>query len=340
MTKRSFGKLAQGGEAFAYTISGGELTAVITNYGATLLKLFVPDKNGAIADVVLGFDDVNMYTTSGSFFGATVGRHANRIKGGKFTLDGKNYNLPTNDNGLNNHHSGPNFFKDRLWTVESVEKDRICMSIDSPDGDQGFPGNAHIRVTYMLDKANTLHIIYDATCDKDTVFNMTHHSYLNMAGHEKTDKAMDQLLCMSARTYAVAGADNAPTGEMRSVEGTPMDFRTPKPIGRDIDEAYEALVLQNGYDHSFEVFTDPCAILTDPVSGRSVAITTDCPAVHVYSGNFLDPELGKGGIRYCRRAGVAIETQFYPDALNHPEWAQPITKAGERYHSETKYKFG
>lgn len=337
---RLFGKLAQGGEAYLYTIQSGNLTAQITNYGATLVKLLVPDRNGKIADVVLGFDDPNAYTASGSFFGATVGRHANRIKGGEFTLGGRHYSLPKNDNGLNNHHSGPDFFKDRLWTVEAVEESSICLRLDSPDGDQGFPGNAAIRVTYTLEKGNTLRVTYDALCDKDTVFNMTHHSYFNMAGHEMTDKAMDQVLCMSARTFAAAGADNAPTGEMRSVEGTPMDFRAPKAIGKDIEKDYDALKLQGGYDHSFEVFTDPCAILTDPVSGRSVAISTDCPAVHVYSGNFLEPEPGKDGVRYCRRAGVAIETQYYPDALNHPQWKQPVTKAGERYHSETKFRFG
>ena len=338
--KRSFGKLLGGGEAFLYTITSGQMTAEISDYGATLVRLFVPDKSGEIADVVLGFDDPNAYTTSGSFFGATVGRNANRIKGGVFTLNGKRYEFPKNDNGLNNHHSGPNFFKDRLWTVAYVESDAICLSLNSPDGDQGFPGNATIRVTYTLENGNTLRVTYDAVCDKDTVFNMTHHSYFNLAGHHKPEKAMDQLLSMSARYFTPAGKDNVPTGEMRSVEGTPMDFRKPKAVGKDISQPYEALELQGGYDHNFEVFTNPCAILSDPVSGRTMAISTDCPGIHLYAGNFLDPEMGKDGVRYCRRGGVALETQFYPDALNHPQWDQPITRAGERYHSETKYKFG
>ena len=337
--KKPFGTLPDGSVASLYTISGGGLTAVISDYGATIVKLFVPDKNGICADVVLGFDDPNDYTASGTFFGAVVGRNANRVKNAAFSLSGKTVQMTPNDNIRNNLHSGPDFYKDRLWTVEKATKNSLRLSLFSPHEDQGFPGNAQIHVTYTLNADSTLRICYDAICDKDTVFNLTNHSYFNLAGHDKPEKAMDQILSMSARFFNPDDAESIPTGELRSVEGTPMDFRTPKPIGRDIDKDYDALVLQGGYDHNFEVFTTPCAILSDPESGRTMSVITDCPGVQLYSGNFLQGETGKDGICYCKRGGVCLETQFYPDSVNHPEWPQPFTKAGERYHSETRYRF-
>ena len=337
--KKPFGTLPDSSVASLYTISGGGLTAVISDYGATIVKLFVPDKNGICADVVLGFDNPNDYTASGTFFGAVVGRNANRVKNAAFSLNGKTVQMTPNDNIRNNLHSGPAFYKDRLWTVEKATKNSLRLSLFSPHEDQGFPGNAQIHVTYTLNADSTLRICYDAICDKDTVFNLTNHSYFNLAGHDKPEKAMDQILSMSARFFNPDDAESIPTGELRSVEGTPMDFRTPKPIGRDIDKDYNALVLQGGYDHNFEVFTTPCAILSDPESGRTMSVITDCPGVQLYSGNFLQGETGKDGICYCKRGGVCLETQFYPDSVNHPEWPQPFTKAGERYHSETRYRF-
>lgn len=337
--KQLFGKLRSGEDVFAYTISDGDITAVISDYGATLVKLFVPDKDGNRADVVLGFDDPNQYTDSTTFFGAVVGRNANRIGGAAFSLGGKQYRIPVNDNGRNNLHSGPDYYKDRIWAVEQVDGSSICLMLRSPAGDQGFPGNAVIRVTYSLENGNTLRIVYDGVCDEDTVFNLTNHSYFNMAGHDHPEKAMSQTLCMPARFFNPDDPESIPTGELRSVEGTPMDFRTPKPIGRDLAEDYEAFTLQGGYDHNFEVFTMPCAILADPESGRTMAVSTDCPGIQVYSGNYLNGDEGKDGVRYCYRGGIALETQFYPDSVNHPEWPQPITLAGEHYHSETKFKF-
>jgi len=337
--KQSFGRLRSGEEVFLYTITDGGITAVISDYGATLVKLLVPDPAGNVADVVLGFDDPDSYTDSGTFFGAVVGRNANRIGGAAFELGGKTYRLPVNNGTRNNHHSGPDYYKDRIWTVEWAEKDSICLRLESPDGDQGFPGNAEIRVTYSLEGGNTLKIVFDGVSDRDTVFNLTTHSYFNMAGHEHPEKAMGQILCMPARFYNVADAESISTGQLRSVEGTPMDFRVPKAIGRDLDQEYEAFTLQGGYDHNFEVYTVPCAILTDPESGRSMAVSTDCPGIHVYSGNYLGNEAGKDGIRYGDRGGVALEPQFYPDSVNHPEWPQPFTKAGAHYRSQTRLKF-
>ena len=167
---------------------------------------------------------------------------------------------------------------------------------------------------------------------------MTNHSYFNLAGHDQLEAAMEQLLTLPGRFFNPDDAESIPTGELRSVAGTPMDFRTPKPIGRDINEDYDALNLQGGYDHNWEVFCNPCAILQDVPSGRTMSVYTDCPGVQFYAGNYLY-EKGKGGIRYGKRHGIALETQFYPDSLHHPEWPQPITKAGEKYHSETVYRF-
>ena len=336
--KRSFGTTPSGEAATLYTISNGHITATVTDFGATLVNLLVPDANGNIADVVLGCDDAAGYANGSCFLGCVVGRNAYRIGGAAFPLNGKTVSVPANE-GPNNLHSGPDCFHLRLWELKEHTQNSVTLRLDSPDGDQGYPGNATIHVPYTLEPDNSLRIAYDGICDKDTVFNLTNHSYFNLAGQEKTDAAMDQELTLPARHFTVADADSIPTGELRSVEGTPMDFRTPKAIGRDIEADYEPLHLQGGYDHNFEVFCNPCATLRDPASGRTMTVITDCHGVQFYAGNFLKGT-GKGGICYSKRSGICLETQYYPDAVNHPEWAQPIFKAGERYHSETKYIFG
>jgi len=337
--KTPFGAMPDGEPAYLYTITNGILTAKVSDCGATLVRLFVPDRKGQLADVVLGFDDPCQYVASGTFFGAAVGRNSNRIGGAAFALNKKVYPLDPNDNERNNLHSGFFPFKNRLWQVVWHEANSICLSLDSPDGDQGFPGNAQIRVTYTLDGLNTLCIAYDAVCDKDTVFNMTNHSYFNLAGHDCPEEAMAQIFSAPARFFVVTDSQAIPTGELRDVSGTPMDFRLSKPIGRDIDEDYEALNILGGYDHCYDVFTDPCAILSHPKSGRTMAVSTDCCGIQLYAGNFLADELGKDGVVYPRRSGVCLETHFYPDSIHHPDWPQPVTKAGVPYHSETRYKF-
>jgi len=336
--KERFGILPSGEEASLYTITGGGITAAVTDYGANLVRLLVPDKEGTLADVVLGYGDCNGYrVTNGAALGATVGRNSNRLKDASFRLNGVAYQIPQNE-GTKNLHSGPDFFFQRMWKVTAHLKNAITLQLNSPDGDQGFPGNAVIQVTYSLDENKGLHIVYDAVCDRDTVFNMTNHSYFNLAGHEKTEAAMEQLLTIPGRFFNPDDAENIPTGELRPVDGTPMDFRSPKPIGRDIGMDYEPLHLQGGYDHNWEVYCNPCAILSDPVSGRTMEVHTDCPGIQFYAGNYLD-EQGKNGVYYGKRTGIALETQFYPDCLHHPEWPQPIVKAGEKYHSETVYRF-
>ena len=332
--KTAFGSLPTGEAASLYTITGGGLTASVTDLGATLVGLTLPGG----ADVVLGLRDAESYISSTCFLGAVVGRSANRIRGARFSLNGREYRLEANENG-NNLHSGPDCYHLRLWQVERLTDSAIELTLFSPDGDQGFPGNARIRVTYSLDAQGGLHIVYDAVSDKDTVFNLTNHAYFNLAGHTQTDKAMAQKLTIPARFFTPADAESIPTGEQRSVAGTPMDFRSGKPIGQDIGADYEPLKLQGGYDHNFEVFCNPCAILEDPASGRSMAVYTDCPGIQFYAGNFLTDENGKDGVSYGKRSGICLETQYFPDSINHPEWAQPITKAGEHYHSETVYRF-
>lgn len=335
--KRTFGKLPDGKETFLYTISGGGITVGISDLGATLVSVYVPDADGNCVDVALGYDDAAGYLGGTSFLGAIVGRSANRIKGSAFSLGGRTYALTPNENA-NNLHSGPDFYHTRMWTVTACSDSSISLHLDSSSGDQGYPGNASIDITYRLDEQGGLHITYDAVSDHDTIFNLTNHSYFNLAGQGSTDTAMDQVLMLPARVFSVADDQSIPTGEMRSVEGTPMDFRTPKAIGRDIGQDYEPLNLQGGYDHNFEVFCNPCAVLSDPVSGRTMAVYTDLPGIQFYAGNFLE-ETGKGGIVYGKRSGVALETQFYPDSIHHPEWAQPVTRAGEKYHTETVYRF-
>ncbi len=335
--QKKFGTLPGGEEVTIYTLKRGKLTAQVTDLGATLVSLWVPDREGKLSDVVLGFDDIHSYIRSTAFLGATVGRNANRVGGATFLLNGVRIRMDCNEN-KNNLHSGFSFYKDRLWQVAHRDESSITFLLVSPRGDQGFPGNAQIRVTYALEAEDTLAIRYWALCDQDTVFNMTNHSYFNLAGQERQELAMGQILSMPARFFTVADAQSIPTGENRSVVGTPMDFRTPKPLGQDIGCDYEPLRLQGGIDHNFEVFCNPCATLYDPVSGRAMAVSTDCPGIQVYSGNFTD-EIGKGGIHYQPRCAVALETQYYPDSMNHPDWPQPITKAGQAYESETKYRF-
>ena len=337
MNKKSFGTLSSGEQTTLYTISSGKVSAEITDYGATLVRLWAPDKEGNLADVILGYDDAKGYEEGTTFQGAIVGRNANRIAGASFAIGGVTHTLTPNE-GENNLHSGPDFFSKRMWTVEEVTDNSIRLYLYSPNGDQGYPGNARIRVTYTVED-NGLTITYDCICDMDTVFNLTNHSYFNLAGHDHPEKAMEQELIMPARVYTVADDKSIPTGEMRSVEGTPMDFRIAKVIGRDHDMDYEALNLQGGYDHNFEVFCDPCAILSDPASGRTMAVSTDRPGIQFYAGNYIVEEKGKNGAIYTKRSAVCLETQCYPDSVNHPEWVQPITKAGEKFHSVTRYAF-
>ena len=334
--KQVFGQMPNGENTHLYTICCGQITAQITDLGASLVRLYVPDAKGNVEDVVLGYDSPDGYLESKTYFGATIGRNSNRVRNACFILNRTTCSLCNNE-GSNSLHSGPDGFNVRLWSVASHTENSIVLRLYSPHADQGFPGNAQVQVSYILEN-DGLKIVYDAVCDRDTVFNMTNHAYFNLAGHTKPERAMEQTLCMPARFFNPDDAANIPTGELRNVENTPMDFRVPKPLGKDIGADYEPLHLQGGYDHNFEVFCNPAAILSDPESGRSMAVYTDCPGIQVYTANFTWGA-GKDDMNYEPRCGVCLETQFYPDSVNHPEWPQPFVKAGQPYHSETKYTF-
>ncbi len=334
--KTFFGKTPSGESAYLYNIRCGRMTAVISDFGATLVRLYVPDSRGNLADVVLGFDAPADYAASDTYFGATVGRNANRIKNAAFVLSNTTYALAANE-APNSLHSGPDGFERRLWQVVTHKENLIRLALHSPHLDQGFPGNADISVTYTL-SCDSLHICYEGVADRDSVFNMTNHSYFNLAGHDHPERAMAQTLCMPARFFTPSDSASIPTGECRPVADTPMDFRVSKALERDIEADFEPLHLQKGYDHNFEVFCNPCAFLSDPDSGRSMAVYTDCPGIQVYTANFTNG-IGKNGQVYSPRCGVCLETQFFPNSVNHPEWKQPFVKAGQKYKSETTYRF-
>ena len=345
--KKSFGTLPSGEETFLYTISCGKLSAAVTDYGATLVSLLVPDRGGVLADVVLGYDDCEGYRTgNGACLGATVGRNANRLKGASFDLNGKTYHMPANE-GSNNLHSGPDFFFHRLWKLVSHTESAVTLELTSPNGDQGFPGNAVIQVTYALKADGALHILYKAACDQDTVFNFTNHSYFNLAGHDQTGRAMEQLLTIPGRFFNPDDAENIPTGELRPVAGTPMDFRAPKPIGQDIGADYEPLKLQGGYDHNWvidrktESGIEQVATVWEPASGRTIEVLSDQPGLQVYSGNFFDGKAnGKYGKPLRYRESLALETQKYPDSPNHDNFPSTVLRPGEEYTQVCIYRFG
>ena len=329
--EKNFGKLADGREARLYTISGGRVRAQITDFGAALVSIYADG-----VDVCLGYDDVTGYEKQGGYLGAVVGRNANRVGGSKFVLNGEEVCLEANE-GKNCLHSGFHCWSHRLWKLASHTENSLTLTIQSPHGDQGFPGNAEVSVTYTIEN-NGLTIEYRALSDRDTVFNLTNHAYFNLFGQNHPERAMEQELMIPADYFCPDDAENIPTGELRSVEGTPFDFRGFKPIGRDIGMDYEPLHLQGGYDHNFVNKGAVCAVLRNPENGLTMTVTTDCPGVQVYAGNFLE-NTGKGGTVYGKRTGVALETQFYPDSVNHPEWPQPFVRAGEEYRSVTTYSF-
>ena len=322
------------------------LRATITNLGGRVVSLFVPDRNGILRDVVLGFENVEDYLPENhrSDFGAAIGRYANRLNNGQITIDGKTYQLPQND-GKNCLHGGPDGWQYRIFNVEEMGDNRLVLSLVSEDGDSGFPGNVCARVTYMLTDDNALDIQYEAVTDEPTVINMTNHSYFNLNGDASTD-ILNHLLTIDADRYTPIGETFIPTGELASVEGTPMDFRQPKPIGRDIATDFEQLRIGRGYDHNWVLNTKDddtrlCARLESPVTGIALEVYTTEPGMQVYTGNFLNGTmLGKGGIAYQQRAAVCLETQKFPDSPNqHWPESNAILRPGEVYRSHTKFRF-
>ena len=338
----TFGSTSKKEEAVLYTLTNENgMSASITNYGAALVKLNVPDKEGKLRDVVLGYDDVTGYEKGGGSFGAPVGRNANRIGGAVITIQDKTYELEKNDNG-NNLHSGTNYYNKRIWNVGEKTDSKIEFVLHSPNGDQGYPGTLDMHVTYELTEDNELRLIYDAVPDQDTIINMTNHSYFNLDGHD-SGNVLKELVTLDADYFTRADAQSIPTGELVDVTGTPMDFRMPRALGEAIDADYEAVRLGKGYDHNWVLKNngkfDKVAQAVSEKSGIVMEVWTDLPGMQMYTANFLDNEHGKNGAVYGIRDAVCFETQYFPDAVHHENFASPICKKGMPYHTVTSYKF-
>lgn len=330
---------------FSLTNSNG-LIAKITNFGAILVSLFIPDKNGKLDDVVLGFDSLEKYFTNDiCYFGSTVGRNSNRVKNASFSLNGFTYSLDKNERNKNNLHSGFKPYNKRVWNYTVNDNNSVSFNLISPDGDQGFPGEFNITVTYTLTDNNELRINYTGKSNKDTVANMTNHSYFNLNGHNN-GTAMNQTLWINADKFVEVDNELIPTGNLVSVENTPMDFRNSKKIGDDIDKNFEQLNFTGGYDHSYVINKtkngiEKIAILSDEKSGRVMEVYTDSIGVQFYAGNFIENNkiIGKDNCLYKNRSGICLETGFLPDSLNNPSFPSPILKQNEFYNTTTIYKF-
>ncbi len=342
MQKVSFGTTKQGAQAILYSLENKNHTTIkVTDYGATLVAFLFKDKEGIERDVVLGYESVDGYEEHFSCFGATIGRNGNRIANGRFVIDGKTWQLEDNDRG-NNLHSGKNGFGRVMWEVKEVTDNSITLSHFSSQEEQGFPGNLTAEVTYTITDDDTLEISYIGKADADTVMNFTNHSYFNLGGHDSGSVA-EQELQILADSYTPMDAKNIPTGEIAPVEGTPMDFRTMKPIGSDIDAAFEQLKLGGGYDHNYVLRDKPgeMSIIANAYckeTGIAMEASTDCCGVQLYTGNSIGAQKGKHGVEYGDRNGFCLETQFYPNAVNQENFPSPVVKAGEVYRSKTTYR--
>ena len=330
-----------------YTLTNANgMEVCITNFGGRIVSIMVPDKDGAFRDVVLGFDKVSDYfpENNASDFGAAIGRYANRIAGGSFEIDGTVYDLPKNDGG-NTLHGGPTGWQYQVYEVVEADANHLKILRDSPDGDNGFPGNVKAYVTYTLTDQNAIDIWYEATTDKPTVINMTNHSYFNLDG-DPSNNVLDDIMYIKSSTTTAVGPGLIPTGEIVSLLDTPMDFTTAKRIGDDIDKRdFEQIALGNGYDHNWILdtmgdITDPAVILTSPKTGIQLEVYTDEPGIQVYSGNFLNGSVtGKHGIVYNQRAGICLESQHYPDTPHNPDWPSVVLRPGEKYTSHCVFAF-
>ena len=346
-TDRVFGKTPEGVEVRLYTLQNSHgMRATITNYGGIVTSLVVPDRTGRPGDIVLGFDSLEGYLRGSPYFGAIVGRYANRIAGARFVLDGAEQRLAANDHG-NALHGGVRGFDKVVWEATPVAdstRSALRLHYVSADGEEGYPGRLEVTVTYEITAANELRITYDATTSRPTVLNLSHHGYFNLGGHASGDILGHELL-IAADRYTPVNAALIPTGELAPVEGTPFDFQTATPIGRRIEARDRQLRYGKGYDHNFVVLGTPGALrlaarLRDPRSGRTMEVLTTEPGIQFYSGNFLDGTLiGKGGVAYGHRAGVCLETQHFPDSPNHSEFPTTVLRPGEPLHSETLYRF-
>ena len=344
MKTEAFGSIQSGKKATLYILENKNHTVVkVTDFGATLVSVLFADKYGVMKDMVLGYDDAASYEKGTSCFGATIGRNGNRIKGARFTIDGKEWVIEANENN-NSLHSGKNGFNHLMWEMKESGDNYVTFYHYSPQEEQGFPGNMHVTVTYTLDDEDTVHITYHAKADADTVMNFTNHSYFNLAGHD-SGVMLDQKLQLFADAYTPdEDSHSIPTGEIAPVAGTPMDFTTMKPIGQDINADFEQLHFTGGYDHNYVLSDKPgtmrqMAKAECDASGIAMDAYTECCGVQLYAGNFIGTQTGKGGVTYGDRHGFCLESQFYPNAVNEKNFPSPVVPANTEYHSETKYHF-
>jgi aldose 1-epimerase len=345
--KSLYGKLPDGREVYQFTLKNNSgMQAKIINYGAIVRSIIVPDRNGKFEDVTLGYDSLSGYVQDKSYQGAIVGRYGNRIGKGKFKLDGKEYQLALND-GENHLHGGNVGFHKVLWEAKVVSdtgEPSLALTYFSPDGEEGYPGNVTISVTYTLTNKNELRIDYYGTTDKPTILNPTHHSYFNLTGNP-ANTILDHQLIIEADAFTPVDKGLITTGEIKSVDKTPMDFRTPAAIGSRINDNFEQLIFGKGYDHNwvlrnFNGDVNKAVELYEPVSGRLMTIFTDQPGMQFYSGNFLDGSIkGKNGISYHYRTGLCLEAQYFPDSPNKPEFPSVTLRPEQKYKQTTIYHF-
>ena len=352
----AFDTIINGKTVKLYTLKNNNgMEVCITNYGGRVVSLVVPDKNGQPTDVVLGFDNIHQYAdtlNSPTDYGSSVGRYANRIKGSKFTLNGQEYQLKANDNGNCLHGGGNTGWMNQVYDAEMTDEQTLKLTITAEDGENGFPGKVVAVTTYKVTDDNVLDITWEATTDKETIINQTNHNYYNLSG-DFTQPGYDQVLYVNADNFTPSDKLYIPTGEIKPVEGTPMDFRTAHAIGDSIKSAFDQIQNAGGYDHNFclNTFKDGkgddtqvCASLYSPKSGIFMEMFTNEPGVQVYSGNFqgVGNEVNihhKKGLVYPQHVSVCLESQKYPDSPNKADWVQPTLKPGEKYYSHAAYKF-
>ncbi len=342
-----FRKTIDGKKTDLYRLSNeAGMEVYVTNFGAVIPAILVPDKDGNLGDIALGFNDVDSYAAEGDpYLGAVVGRYGNRIDGGKFELEGTVYELPVNETGNQNQlHGGPKGFSELVWETGEVTDNSITLSLVSPDGDMGYPGNLDLSLTYTLTDDNALEVVYRAVTDAPTVVNLTQHTYFNLLGEGK-GTILDHEVMLNANHYIPMNERCIPTGEIAPVEGTPMDFNTPTKVGLRVNDDFEQLVLGKGYDHCWvlnaaEEGLNLAATLYCEETGRFLEVLTSEPGVQFYIGNFLDgSQTGKSGASYERRSGLCFETQHFPDSPNQPNFPSTVLNPGEKYYQKTVFKF-
>jgi aldose 1-epimerase len=344
VTEKPFGKTPTNEAVTLYTLKNTQgMEVQIMNYGAIITKIIVPDKNEVMEDVVLGFDKAEDYIKDSPYFGAVVGRYGNRIAAGKFSLDGKNYTLAAQNNGQH-LHGGLKGFDKRVWKTTAKTANSITFAYLSQDGEEGFPGNLQVQITYSLNEENALSLAYEATTDQATVLNLCNHSYFNLSGNNKRD-ILDHSIQLNTPYFIPVNSVLIPTGEIKSVTGTPFDFTKAKKMGLEINANDEQIKAGGGYDHCFATKKAPGAFeqiahVTEPISGRVMDVFTTEPGVQFYTGNFLDGHLtGKYGAVYSKRTGFCLETEHFPDSPNQANFPSTVLRPGEKYTSKTVYQF-